>query len=274
MRRFFSLSICAACALTLFAAGNAVAEPATLTGGPADGSTTNQYPAFGWTHSDPAITTWACTLNGKSVPCTDGVGYVLADGTYNFTLSGAGQSDGPPFCYYDEAMGPTCYSPIIYHQAEPVSVSFTVDRTAPVLSVDSGPVDGASISGTSTSFTFSSENGLTIDCSPDGTTAVDCTNGISLSELTPGIHTLRATVTDAAGNVTSSLRTYVVPGIAIPTTTTIPATPTAPAAPATPARKRFKLCYRTPIIRRGKIVRKKSGRARYRTLCRTVKLTG
>jgi hypothetical protein len=274
MRRLLSLSICAACALTLFAAGNAVAAPATLTGGPTDGSMTNQYPAFTWTHSDAAINTWFCTLNGKSVPCNDGVGYVLGDGTYAFTLSGTGQTEGPTVCYDDPMMGPWCYSPIIDHPAEPVSVTFTVDRTAPALNVDSGPSDGGSISGTSTSFAFTSENGLTIDCSPDGTTAVDCTNGISLSELTPGIHTLRATVTDAAGNVTTSLRTYVVTGIAIPTATTTPATPTAPATPATPARKRYKLCYRTPIIRRGKIVRKKSGRARYRTLCRTVKLTG
>jgi hypothetical protein len=270
MRRLLSLSICAACALTLFAAGNAAATPATITSGPTDGSTINEYPAFTWSHDDPVITSWFCQIDGVNAPCTPGLGFVLGDGTYTFSLGGTGSSPGPDICY----PGIGCFPTVITHTAEPANVTFTVDRTAPVLTVDSGPGDGATISGTSTSFAFSSENGLTIECSPDGAAPVDCTNGISFSDLTPGIHTLRATVSDDAGNDTTTLRTYVVPGTVSTTTPGLPATPATPGTPTTPARKQYKLCYRTALIRRGKVVRKKSGRARYRTLCRTIKLTG
>jgi hypothetical protein len=84
---------------------------------------------------------------------------------------------------------------------DPASFSFSVDRTPPGARIAGGPPSGLAVTSTSVTFALlSDENGATFECSFDAAAWAPCTNPITLTGLTPGIHELDARATDAAGN--------------------------------------------------------------------------
>jgi glycosidase len=124
--------------------------------------------------------TFECKLdNGAWVPCTSPSSHNgLADGTHSFATraaDAAGNAD------------PT-----------PASFSWTIDTTAPTVTITSSPANPTN--STSASFSFSSEAGSTFACSLDGAAFAPCGSPKTYSALELGDHTFEVRATDAAGN--------------------------------------------------------------------------
>jgi hypothetical protein len=77
-----------------------------------------------------------------------------------------------------------------------------VDRTAPVLSIDTAPM--ANMVSTSASFTFHSDDGSPVLCELDSNGFVPCTSPLNYSSLALGPHSLTIAATDTAGNVAAN----------------------------------------------------------------------
>ncbi len=201
------------------AAGNLDASPATRTftvdtvpptsttisGGPADGSATNDStPAFAFDSDDPGVT-FQCKINGGDYEaCESGAPLSeLGDGTHTFSVrsvDAAGNAD-----------------------AEPAQRTFTVDTTAPQTAITGGAADGSATDDDTPAFTFSSnEPGATFECRIDDGPYEACESGAPIDELGDGTHTIAVRAVDAAGNLDASpaTRTFTVDTVA-PTSTTI-----------------------------------------------------
>jgi large repetitive protein len=80
------------------------------------------------------------------------------------------------------------------------SHTWTIDVTAPVTTISSGPSDPSA--STDASFDFdSSEAGSTFECQLDGGGFSGCTSPQGYTGLATGSHTFEVRATDAAGNV-------------------------------------------------------------------------
>jgi hypothetical protein len=101
---------------------------------------------------------------------------------------------------------------------------FVIDTVAPAAPVLGGAPSGSTTE-TTASITITGEGGSTVRCSLDGAAFTACTSPVALTGLAVGAHTLRATLTDAAGNVSA-------PGSV--SWTIVAPTPTNPQPPATP----------------------------------------
>ncbi|MBN8870550.1 MAG: PD40 domain-containing protein [Solirubrobacterales bacterium] len=86
-------------------------------------------------------------------------------------------------------------------QAPVSSRGFTVDTTAPVTTITSGPEAGAAISNTTPSFAFEADEAATFECKVDGGSWDNCTSPFTTGALTAGSHTVEIRATDTAGNV-------------------------------------------------------------------------
>ena len=81
---------------------------------------------------------------------------------------------------------------------EPASVTFTLDTSAPAVTIDSGPAE--TTTSTDATFTFSSEPGATFVCKLDGAAGA-CNSGVEYTgPLALGGHLFEVTATDLAGN--------------------------------------------------------------------------
>src|SRR3989338_5094710 len=90
--------------------------------------------------------------------------------------------------------------------------TFTVDTTYPVLGITGGPAEGDSVASTSpVSFEFSATDAtaLAYSCALDGGGSSTCTSPYSFSTV-PGARSFAVTATDAAGNATSTARSFIV----------------------------------------------------------------
>ena len=87
-----------------------------------------------------------------------------------------------------------------------------VPSPAPSLSITGGPADASTVSGGTVTFTFAAPLGYTAVCSLDEQPWRSCTTSTSdaLENLSPGYHTWRAQVSDAAADVTLVGRDFVV----------------------------------------------------------------
>ncbi len=173
--------------------------------------------SFAFSGSDAGgsgVASFECRRDGASFsPCTSPQAYAsLADGAHTFevrAIDTAGNVD-----------------------ATPASFTWTVDNAAPVVTIDSGP-SGLTNDPTPT-FTFSSEPGVSFECSIDtGTPNFGPCSGSGThtpaSPLTDGLHTFRVKAKDTAQNETVATRDFQVD-------TTSPSAPTLnttdPASPA------------------------------------------
>ncbi len=90
--------------------------------------------------------------------------------------------------------------------------TLAVDLTEPILGITDGPAEGDSVASTSpVSFTFSATDAtsLAYACALDGGSSSTCTSPYSFSP-TPGARSFAVTATDAAGNATTTARSFVV----------------------------------------------------------------
>jgi hypothetical protein len=177
---------------------DATAPETTLTGGPAEGSTTTSRSAT-FALDAAGATVFYCSIDGAGTPC--GRGQVtlegLAPGRHVFEATSrddAGNRDQTP-----------------------VTRTWTVaaaDTTAPDTTLTGGPADGSIVTTPNATFTVgTTEPGARTTCTLDGS-ALPCPAGaLVLNGLAPGTHVLTATSTDAAGNTdaTAATRTWTVP---------------------------------------------------------------
>lgn len=161
-----------------------------ITGGPAQGSVTNDStPTFTFTSTEAG--TFRCSIDGGAASaCTSGISPALADGQHTFRVAARDQATN---------VDPT-----------PASRTFTVDTTPPDTSISgpSGPTKS-----TSASFTLgSTEANSTFACAVDGGQFSNCSSPYNLVSLAQGPHTLQVRATDPVGNTDGSpaSRTWVV----------------------------------------------------------------
>jgi hypothetical protein len=96
------------------------------------------------------------------------------------------------------------------------SYTWNVDTTAPNETILSKPPNPSN--STNPSFSFSSNEPATFECSLDGDTFVSCTSPQSYSGLADGSHTFQLKATDDAGNVSNSTYTWTIDTTAPSTT--------------------------------------------------------
>ena len=130
--------------------------------------------------SDTGGATFECRLDGAATftSCSSGIEVApLADGSHTFRVRAvaAGLADPTPATY-----------------------TWTVDATAPVVTVTQRPTGVSSIVGSR--FVFSVNEAGPIECQVDGGTWQPCTSPFD-PVLTDGSHTVRIRATDEAGNV-------------------------------------------------------------------------
>jgi hypothetical protein len=122
-----------------------------------------------------------CSLDGAaSANCTSPVSYAnLADGTHSFQVTAK------------DAAG---------NVSAPASYGWTVDTTAPVLSLNSVNPSGALINQSVIALSFSTNEPATVICTLDGATA-DCSDGsVTYAGLADGPHSIMMQARDFAGN--------------------------------------------------------------------------
>jgi hypothetical protein len=152
----------------------------TIVAGPA-GPTLDSTPEFQFTADEPGATFECRVDDAPFAACTSP--YVpddaLADGDHTFqvrAIDGAGNAD-----------------------ASPASRSFTVDTTAPSVTLTSGP-EGPTGDATPT-FAFTAEPGATFQCRVDNGAFAACTSPHTVTAQADGDHTFAVRAVDAVGNV-------------------------------------------------------------------------
>ena len=149
----------------------APAPSVVVSGSPA--TLTNQTTAT-FSFSSLTATRFECALDGGAFSgCTSPAAYTaLTQGSHTFQVR-AGDAVG--------------------HTGSAASVAWTVDTTAPSVSITAG----------APSFGFTSEAGATFRCALDGGAFTSCTSPTTYTGLADGSHTFRVEATDAAGNTSA-----------------------------------------------------------------------
>ena len=186
-------------------AGNTDATPATrsftvdtadpdttITGGPAEGSTTDDdTPTFEFTSTD-AGSTFQCSVDGGAfAPCTSPFTTPsLADGAHTFEVQATDPAGN---------VDPT-----------PASRNFSVD-VVPDTQITCGPAEGSTTGDSTPTFEFTStENDSTFECSIDGGAFADCTSPFTTDPLSEGSHTFAVRAVDPQDrpDATPATRTF------------------------------------------------------------------
>ncbi len=181
----------------------------TIDSGPA-GPTNDATPTFAF--SSASGVAFQCRVDGAAFAgCTSPfTSAPLADGPHTFdvrALDATGAADQTP-----------------------ASRSFTVDTSAPAVTIDSGP---SGVTDTPAPvFAWSSAPGTTFSCRIDGGDFTPCTSPYTAPPLGPGPHTFELRAVDAAGNAGSASRSFTV---ATPQPQPSPSPSPSPTPSATPA---------------------------------------
>lgn len=196
---------------------------------------------------------YECSLDGSAFQfCAPPVTYTsLPDGSHAFAVrANHNVPDCPP-------LDPDC-GVFMAVTSDVSTFTFIVDRTRPEVSFTAGPKQGSSSRVRTVNIAFASEPGSTFVCTFDKRTPEPCESAVEWRNIEPGLHRVRVQATDAAGNVGdgSSLE------FAVNTRTV-----TYRSINKTSAQR----CVKRKLKRRGKVVRTKSGKIRYKTTCKRVR---
>ncbi|CAN5205883.1 hypothetical protein BH20ACI2_BH20ACI2_20270 [soil metagenome] len=186
--------------------------------------------------ASPATRNWTVDTIAPDTTINTGPSGTVPSTIANFTFSS--NEGGVTFeCSLDGAAYTLCSSPAIYGglsqgqhtfnvravdaagnlDPSPATRTWTADTVAPDTTIDSGPTQNSSVSNTSATFNFSSnEAGSTFQCQIDGGGFSSCTSPTTYNSLSQGSHNFQVSATDAAGNTdaTPAVRTWTVDTIA------------------------------------------------------------
>jgi hypothetical protein len=135
--------------------------------------------------SSPAATSFLCTVDTSAEQaCTSPLSPTLAEGQHTFTVTGVHNGN---------------------RSVTPASVTFVVDRTAPLVGLDpaSGPGQGALQAVNTETFAFLSNEVATFQCPLDSAAFAPCTSPFTVTRLSAGAHTFDLRGTDRAGNTST-----------------------------------------------------------------------
>lgn len=177
------------------------------------GGFTNADPvAISWTNDAGPLVNASCVLDSNIVTCSTSSIQLngLAEGTHSLTVNGVHLVNGECMTWIpippDNQMICVGWTQVGVNSAD--SISFTVDRTAPVVSITGGPGEGASTTQTTASFGVSASDG-TVTCELDGA-PLACAATAELTSLGLGAHQFSASSVDLAGNVGTATRNFTV----------------------------------------------------------------
>lgn len=148
----------------------------------------------GITNADPLVFAESCTT-GDSIQLYDGgnaLGSAATCASGSASISVSGVSEGAHTITAVATRGGHASAPS-------ASLSVLVDRTAPVLTIDSAPA--MTMVSSSATFTFHTDDGSATQCQLDGAASVACTSPLTYNGLALGQHTFVVSSTDVAGNV-------------------------------------------------------------------------
>lgn len=172
-----------------------------ITSGPSQ-QTSATFATFNFTSDDPVFF-YQCSLNGAPFAgCTSPVAYGgLPEGVHTFVVRGI--------------------DPAGNIEANPPTMTWLVDWTAPETLITSGPPEFTN--STSATFAFSAGEAATFQCSLDDAPFAPCNGGAAASyfSLTPGMHRLEVRARDLASNLDASPSEFVWVIDLTPPTTTI-----------------------------------------------------
>jgi Glycosyl hydrolase catalytic core/RTX calcium-binding nonapeptide repeat (4 copies)/Bacterial Ig-like domain len=161
----------------------------SITAGPQNGDLTNNpSPTFSFASTDSGAS-FSCQLDGGGfAACTSPLTTsTLSDGDHRFTVEAT-----------DTAQNTAA-----------VSRAFTVDATAPAVTISSGPADGSATNDPTPTFRFSStEPESTFQCryeAPGFSACAGASSDTATSPLSDGPHTFYVRAIDAAGNLGDEL---------------------------------------------------------------------
>jgi hypothetical protein len=180
---------------------DSVAPQTTIDSGPT-GLTNDSTPTFGF--SSEAGTSFQCRVDTAAFaactsPHTTGA---LSDGAHTFEVRAT------------DAAGNT---------GAAASRTFTVDTAAPQTTIDSGPTGPTS--GSTPTFSFSSEAGASFQCRVDAAAFAACSSPHTTAALADGAHTFEVRATDAAGNTGAAASRAITVDTVAPQTTISSAPP-------------------------------------------------
>jgi hypothetical protein len=149
--------------------------------------------------SDQAGSTFQCSVdNGSFFACTSPTTPVVGDGAHTFAVRAT-------------AADPTSTNTATnsYTDASPASVSFTVDKTLPVVQIT--PLSSPTNDNTPTiAFTVTDASSTTTTCKVDLGAPAPCSSPFTTNTLSDAIHTVTVFALDAAGNTGQSSTTFTV----------------------------------------------------------------
>lgn len=167
------------------------APSVVVDGGPADGATVTSAPTYTFYVPEQGSTTKECRVDeGAWVDCTS-----------PYTVEISELEDGPHTVDFRARAESGL-------QGQPVRRTFVLDAvpdepadtTAPVVTISSGPAEGASVESAPTfTFTSADDDVAGYECSVDGAAFAACTSPVTLG-TEPGAHTFAVRATDESGN--------------------------------------------------------------------------
>lgn len=166
--------------------------PVSITAGPANGSSiSDATPEFSFSSSESG-TTFRCSVDGGAfTTCSSPtVLATMSEGVHSFAVAGV------------DSFG---------NQGSAITRSFTVDTVQPSVSITS-PAEGAVLTTQTASMAFTvSADAVSRTCRMDsGTIETSCASPKAYTFLAEGTHTFTLTASDAAGNVATAVRSFVV----------------------------------------------------------------
>ncbi|HEY0986961.1 MAG TPA: Ig-like domain-containing protein, partial [Kofleriaceae bacterium] len=172
---------------------DSTAPETAISAGPAASSTTGASVTFEFGSPDSPVT-FECKLDaGAFAACTSPVSFTLTDGMHTFTVRAKDQTG---------QVDPS-----------PVTRTWTVDATAPDVTITQRPADPSNSATASFGFT-STDATATFECAVDGGAFVACTPAFDTSSLADGGHTFTVRATDPVGNAATASFSWTIDTVA------------------------------------------------------------
>jgi hypothetical protein len=177
-----------------------VAPALTVTAAPS-GSVRSANASVAFSVNDPTATAWCAVDSGPAATCTSPIDYgSLPPGAHTISLYAVDPAGN---------VGATSH------------VSFTIDNTAPVVTLSTTPPATSASATVSASFTVN-DGTAQAWCSLDGGAAQTCNSTATYAGLANGSHTIRVYAVDSAGNVGATVATTFTVATAAPVFTSTP----------------------------------------------------